>query len=302
MKDFDLTELFKLGSKSQVNIANFNKGTEPYLRGVALAKPIRLTDSSGNTQDLFDDSNFHDFKLQNGLVDGQLSDPISGKTIKFTDPESFAEAQKLLEDIREQELQKKIHNEIIARQMIFISSAGTPDQTEAYYKSSIASLKNLAKFISGVTGVKFQSFSNNDYSEIQSSLHHERLLESINLQIDSLNKSQKDDVLEAIKSNLSFMSLSELMQFASKIPGINSIIKARLELVKKAGLDPLSAQFKSGTELKKIISNKKRKSIISNLTERSDVLDFGKVILGKTDGSRKKLRDKLDWYPTIEIA
>lgn len=305
--NIDLTELFKLGGFNPLEINDFTDSEEAaYLKGVNLAKPIKLEASNGLKADVYSDSSYSEFNTNKGVVDGQLKDQVSGKTISFTDAESFAKAQRELEKLRQEkldeELEEKLHNKIVAAQMLMISSAGGPEQTESQYNSAIDSLKNFAGIIGNIAGLDIRKIAKEKESFEPEKNRFQLFLESVDSAIAGFDERKKDAVVDAVRSNISFMSLAELMQFASRFPGLDSVIKSRLALIKKAGLDTNSAQMKSGQELSDLVSEHKRSAVVQNLRERSDSLDFGKVKLSPNEQSVKDIRNKLDWYPTIDIA
>ena len=304
MKNFDITDLFRLGGFHPLAFNDLNDEEDAaYLKGASLASPIKLETSNGLKRDVFNNSSYEDFNSINGIIDGQLSDPISGKTISFTNAKSFAQAQGLLEEIREAELEKKLHDKVIASQMIMISSAGGPEQTESQYKNAIQSLKGFAKLVGKATGLDPNALMGDYNQPLSNKGSYEALLNTVDSMIASFDDRKKDAVTDAVRANTSFMSLAELREFASRFPGLNSIIKNRLALIKKSGLSAQGAEMKTGTELSDIVSDHKRKTIVHNLRERSDGLDFGVVKLSPESIQDKALlRDKADWHPTIDIA
>lgn len=302
MKNFDLNEILRTNPAMNAGYKNLSSETASYLKGVELAQPIQVIDSFGSKHNVFEDSNYIDFRMNSGLTEGKLSDPISGRTVQFNDAESFAEAQRLLEDIREEELEKQLHEKVMAQLNIMISSAGSPDQTESNYKNAVSSLKLFANKLSIFAGIDFDSLYGDERIPLTHKDRYENLFNSVQTVINSFDEGKKDAVVDAVKANTSFMSLAELREFASRFPGLSSVLRNRLALIKKAGMDPLKAQFKSGHELSDLITENKRNTVIDNLRERSDSIDFGKVRLNPLEQSKKDLRDKLDWYPTIDIA
>jgi len=308
--NIDLTELFRLGG---FNPLAFNDSTlseeASYLKGTQLARPIKLETSIGLKADVFSDSTYAELSAKNGIIDGQLLDPISGRKISFTDAESFTRAQhelnKLREEKLEEELEAKLHEKVVAAQMLMISSAGGPEQTESQYKNAIDSLKGFANLVGQVAGVDVERLVRDRNRLEPNQNKYQGLLNAVDSLIASFDDQKKAAVVDAVRSNISYMSLAELMQFASRFPGLDSVIKSRLALIKKAGLDTNSAQMKSGHELSDLISEHKRKTIIDNFRERKNEsvsLDFGVVKLNPNSAKDKEFRNKADWYPTIANA
>lgn len=301
MQNFDLKDLFRLGGLNPLSFLYDNKD-KAYARGVGLALPIQLINRNGEKADVFSDSSYFEFQLNKGIVDGELSDPISGRTLHFTDAKSFSEAQRLLADIREEELEKQLHDKVIAAQMNMLSSAGGAEQTESQYKSAVDSLKNFATRIGNIAGMDVNNYRSELHAGASPKDKYNNLLNAVDSLIAGFDDAKKDAVVDAIKADISFMSLSELMQFASRFPGLDSVISSRLALIKKAGLSPQGAQMKSGQELSELITEHKRSALVENFRERSDALDFGVVKLSPKSIGDKDFNNKANWYPTIYLA
>lgn len=308
--NIDLTELFRLGGFNPLAFSDLSDTEElSYLKGANLARPIKLEASNGLKADVFNDSSYGELSAKNGIIDGQLNDPVSGRIIKFADAESFNRAQEELQKLREQkleeELEKKLHDKVVAAQMLMISSAGGPEQTESQYKNAIQSLKGFANLVGRVAGIDVNGLIGDQKLGEPIQNKYQGLLNAVDSLVASFDDQKKAAVVDAVRSNISFMSLAELIQFASRFPGLDSVIKSRLALIKKAGLDTNSAQMKSGHELSDLASEHKRKTIIDNFRERKNesvALDFGVVKLDKNSVNDREFRNKADWYPTIDIA
>jgi hypothetical protein len=286
------------GINTAKNYAEFNKENLAYMKGALLALPIKLIDETGSKTDIFDTADFTKLQSQKNISSGQLADPISGRTVFFTDAESFASAQKLLEEIREAELEKQLHEKLMAAKTIGLASAGGPHQVESHYNSAIESLVNFASNLSNILGDKeFSIVLNTDARTPEEKYYY--LFDAINQVVKNLSEEQKDSVVDAVRANISYMSLSELREFASRFPGLDSILRNREALIKKSGLGIVEAQAKSGNEISQILISKTRESIISNFVERSDTLD---LLDDKVNLRIKDDREYFNWYPTIDLA
>ena len=291
-------DFLPIGGVNPSSSIDFNKENKAYMKGALLAMPIKLIDDTGSKTDIFETADFSKLQNARNINSGQLADPISGRTVFFTDAASFASAQKLLEEIREAELEKQLHDKLMAAKTINLASAGGPNQVESQYNTAMESLINFAANLSNILGNKDFSI-NLTKQEVTAEENYYSIFDAINLDVKGLSEEQRNAVVDAVRANTSFMSLSELREFASRFPGLDTVLRNREALIKKSGLGLIDAEMKSGYEISQILSSRSKESLINNLIERSDTVNFR---ASPFDSRTSNNRDELNWYPTIDLA
>jgi uncharacterized glyoxalase superfamily metalloenzyme YdcJ len=298
MAEMDNRDFLPIGGVNPSSFIDLNKENKAYMKGALLSMPIKLIDDTGSKTDIFDTADFTKLQNARNINSGQLADPISGRTVFFTDAASFASAQKLLEEIREAELEKQLHDKLMAAKTINLASAGGPNQVESQYNTAMESLINFAANLSNILGNKDFSI-NLTKQEVTAEENYYSIFDAINLDVKGLSEEQRNAVVDAVRANTSFMSLSELREFASRFPGLDTVLRNREALIKKSGLGLIDAEMKSGYEISQILSSRSKESLINNLIERSDTVNFR---ASPFDSRTSNNRDELNWYPTIDLA
>jgi hypothetical protein len=245
---------------------------QAYINGVSLSSPIKLLADNGLMYDVFDSTDYSRRLGNNSLRSGQLSDPFTGETIDFDCEDTFKSALAKLEESRMNYLKER------ARADLLLASGGSPAQVQSI-------LKATAPKINGQSVLDLPGSS--EGQEYQAMM--------------------KNMVYDAIIASAKSMSLREIKEFSSWVPGLQSLISSSESKAIHSGLTVDEAEKLSLSDIdKKNFENQisSQKSKATNQLDFSDQLDFSVVNLKKIFDrfNPKQTRDKLDWNPTIDIA
>jgi hypothetical protein len=268
---YDLNSDFSRQATSSQTSINPNK-LNAYLSGVSLSNPIKLLADNGLAYDVFDSTDYSRRLGNSSLKSGQLSDPFTGETFTFCGEQEFKEALEKLEESRNNYLKQR------ARADLLLASSGSPSQIASIFRAT-APTKNGISIL--------------DQPDSPEALEYSSLM--------------KSKVYDAIISHHKSMKLSELKEFSSWIPSLESLISSAEAKAQRSGLTLSAAELINLGDIDKKeyeFQLESKSSKKPTLIEISNNMDLNVNHLRKIFDrfNPKKQIDNSEWNPTIDIA